>query len=36
MLVKDEIFDYGYNSEWIKEIEPSYQNQEYVFKNMFF
>lgn len=32
MLVKDEIGDFGYSSEWIKEIEPSYQNQEYAFK----
>jgi len=28
MLIKDEIDDFGYNSEWVKEIEQSYQNQE--------
>ncbi|XP_026821108.1 peroxisomal targeting signal 1 receptor [Rhopalosiphum maidis] len=28
MLIKDEVDDFGYNSEWVKEIEQSYQNQE--------
>uniref|UniRef100_A0A2S2PT69 Peroxisomal targeting signal 1 receptor n=1 Tax=Schizaphis graminum TaxID=13262 RepID=A0A2S2PT69_SCHGA len=28
MLIKDEFDDFGYNSEWVKEIEQSYQNQE--------
>jgi len=28
ILVKDEVYDFGYNPEWIKEIEQSYQNQE--------
>ncbi|VVC33828.1 Hypothetical protein CINCED_3A017187 [Cinara cedri] len=27
MLVKDEVYDFGYNSEWIKEIEQSFPNQ---------
>jgi len=28
MLIKDEVDEFGYNSEWVKEIEQSYQNQE--------
>jgi len=28
MLIKDEFDEFGYNSEWVKEIEQSYQNQE--------
>lgn len=28
MLVKDEIYDLGYNPEWVKEIEQSYQSLE--------
>jgi len=28
MLIKDEIDDFGYSSEWVKEIEQSYQNPE--------
>lgn len=27
MLVKDEVYDFGYGPEWVKEIEKSYQNQ---------
>jgi len=30
MLIKDEVDDFGYNSDWVKEIEQSYQTQELV------
>lgn len=29
MLVKDDVYDFGYNPEWVKEIEQqSFANQE--------
>jgi len=31
MLIKDEVYDLGYNPEWVKEIEQTYQNEEYLF-----